>query len=227
MPTGGGAEGAGDKAKNAVMNDHIRQLAGGPNPAVGKLLHDEPVTVAQADARKVVDEVAASGKVVDLANMHVAGQSKLFDYSATELPRSAMPQLGDASTIKNFTEQLREKGIEANVEKVSPLSLHATQNEMDATKVDSITEWIEQEPTGVQQQVIAVAKDGAVLDGTHRWAATSLYALDHPGFNVSVLRANASIHQLLNIANQFDVEKGIAHQAIDAVAPAGNQIVTS
>ena len=62
-----------------------------------------------------------------------------------------------------------------------------------------------------------ISREGAILDGHHRWAAWAAEAMTSPQpVEVPVLKVDASMADLLNYGHEFDAQEGIATNAFGA-----------
>ncbi len=176
---------------------------------VGHLAAGEHVTVQPDALPLIVGACATSPNPINLENLSVAGavNSNLFDHNALDLPRVQMPVISDTADAQNFAQQLAGQGIAASWESVDPRTLEATQNELDGVKVAGMVGAMESHG-GVlgspPPPVLVVDKDGAILDGHHRWAAAATYSVSHPGYQVPIVRMDTTIDKLVPMANAYD-----------------------
>lgn len=118
----------------------------------------------------------------------------LFARCATDIPRSDMPRVpGDAEHLRTFTQLLDDRGLGHTIEHVNPTLLHATQSELDGRFVASIASDWDPDRAGM----LIVSREGAVLDGNHRWAAACVRRADDATCAVTILRVDAPIDVLL------------------------------
>ena len=181
--------------------------------------------VMRADPDQVVQltkEWANNEHPIQLMGLSVNGadNKNLFDHSALGLPRDQMPHLpADAAGINDFAKFLDERGIGYHFEEVDPRSLMATQGELNGAKVGGILSSFEAGKP-LSDTNLVVAKGGEVLDGHHRWAAASVYAMAHPGSDpkVGVIRLDTDIKSALDIGHEYADLRGLKPQAFGTKA---------
>jgi hypothetical protein len=183
--------------------------------AVGKLRRGAAATVRAEHLAALAKQMSESEEPVNLSMLHVEkyNHGNLFDKHETETPRSMMPQIPtSAENLQSFMAHLDQAGIRGHIESVSPSLLHATQNELDGRKAAGIAANYDPSKGGV----LFVDRNGAVLDGHHRWAAAVLHEAENPGYEVDILRIDADIAQLLILAEEWDQLQGIQHLGFGA-----------
>ena len=122
------------------------------------------------------------------------------------IPRDKMPQLpGDI--IPEFLASFQKAGTKVTKEKMMVGMLKATQGEINSEKVAGMAFAKEQGKYDPSKAPIIVSKDGYVLDGHHRWAAT---LLDNPSNEMNVYKVDTGIKELLKKA---DETKGVQYQS--------------
>jgi hypothetical protein len=166
----------------------------------------------------LLEDFATLARTVNLAKLHVngAGNEHCFDTHLREIPREQMPQLPEnVAGLKAFTDRLGQRGISAQLVRMDPRQLRMTQDELDAHKVASIFESIRQGGWR-EDSVILASREGAILDGHHRWAAVSSAEISGMGLQVNVLRIDMGIDDLLEVSELFSGP----HQALGAAMPA-------
>jgi hypothetical protein len=185
----------------------------------GEVLH------ADADqAVQLAQDWGKAGEPVQLMGLDVNGKGNetLFDHSALGISRADMPQLPtDAAGQKDFIDFLAKNGVTVTQDSIDPRSLMATQNELNGAKVGQMLEGYMSGKFDVGSQTIFTSKEGDVLDGHHRWAATALYSMANPGTTIGEIRANADISRLVDLGRQYAGAHGIASQSFSATAAAG------
>jgi len=196
---GGGGDGAGGGGGGSVTAAQAREA----------LLTNLDVTMAPGQVDGLMKSLAG-GKPVNLEHLQVTGKGNenMFARHATETPRSKMPQLPETvAGMRGFTDDLAARGVKVELRKgVDPRSLHATQNELDGAKVGSIYGYIR--GGGWQaDSVIIASREGAVVDGHHRWAAGSAARVAGMDFGINVLQVDMGIEELLDIAQSHSGER--------------------
>ena len=186
--------------------------------SVGTLLHK----LAQ-EAR----DAKAAGKNadhIDLCGVSVAG-TNAFCAGNLGIPRVKMPQMtstnprpgsqadglerksnGEVDASGLYKSWLEDKGYKIANGTEDAAMLHATQLEIDGTKVGGMMEhW---DPALAHP--IFVSSDNYILDGHHSWAAQAGLQYDTgKTVNVPIARVNANIFELLDTAWTFANEVGI------------------
>jgi hypothetical protein len=191
---------------------------------VGTLLHK---LAAEARAAKDKGDTAPH---IDLCGVSVAG-TNAFCAGNLGVPRLKMPQMtstnprpgsqaddlprksnGEVDASGLYKDWLASKGYrvdEGTPDK--PLTenaamLHATQREIDGSKVGGMMEHWDQKLA----HPIFVSSDNYILDGHHSWAAQAGLQYDTgKTVNVPIARVNANIFELLDTAWTFADEVGI------------------
>ena len=147
----------------------------------------------------------AGGPSVNLEHLQVtgAGNEHCFTEHATETARGDMPQLPETvEGLGDFRAALAAAGVRTRVGFADPRSLHATQNELDGAKVAKLYGFIREGGYKAESTLI-VSREGAVLDGHHRWAAASAARMAGSKFQVKVLRVDMPIAKLLPFSQPF------------------------
>ena len=112
------------------------------------------------------------------------------------LPRSKMPQFG-FGVVEDFMKWLdHEKGVASKLTVMSATDLRATQREINAKKVQRYAD----RPGPISMDPIPVSREGYILDGHHRWAATLTRSLRS---RVKVYKIDLPIRPLLKAAHEF------------------------
>lgn len=174
-------------------------------------------TMIDALAGKLKD--SEFGNISDLCEVAVEG-TNLFCSSSKGIPRSKMPQLTDKSgkdITSEWKKSLKDEGISVTDETVSAASLKASQNQLNGKKVAAIYDKIK--AGTLDNDRIFVSSDGYIVDGHHRWAAKVAYDLldaDLGDVMMPVTRVGLPIIELLDKANAFAKEHGIAQRGINA-----------
>jgi hypothetical protein len=152
------------------------------------------------------------------------------------IPRDQMPQFkgkpvagspaaklkvdasGEVDTEPVFKSMLVKKQIRTVKTTLPSDKLKATQSELVGEKVLSMVKALEVDPNnpGIKAPIY-VSRDGYVVDGHHRWAAATTYALKvgKPA-DMDVIVVDQDIKDLIPMANKFAEEIGIAAKKADA-----------
>jgi len=173
----------------------------------------------------------------DLCKVTVPGTS-LFCKDNKGVPRAKMPQLrskpvagskadalprnqwGEVEGADLFEAHLeKELGIGVESKKVRASSLKATQTDMKGTQVAQMMSDPKFKPDAEE---IWVTRDGYILDGHHRWAATVGKDLSDGtlgDLDVKVRMIDAPISEVLQIANSWTADMGLRSIAGPSTAP--------
>jgi len=188
---GGGSQGSGteddpirtgdvDVAAQAILDGKHVQLTS--KDVVSSLLGELKTRIDQASAK--------GGKPKDINLCHVTvPKTNLFCTNAVRGTRLEMPQLkadnpvpgspasrmprnssGEVDLGPGFVSHLRGRGIAVSDARVDASHLKASQRELDADKTLSIAQRMRDQQ--MDEQSIFVTRDGYIIDGHHRWAAT-------------------------------------------------------
>jgi hypothetical protein len=148
---------------------------------------------------------------VNLSNLQVRGRENrnLFTSHIREIPRSEMPQLPEtAEGIAAFLAELDRLGVKYELRPTDPRDLVATQNELDSVKVAKLYHAIHDPSGGWRPESIFFAsREGAVLDGHHRWGGASMAIAVGDHFTPNVMWIDMPIDDLLVLADRFSGEK--------------------
>lgn len=124
----------------------------------------------------------------------------------------------EVSGEEQFKDMLSDLGVEMTEKSVNADTLMATQNELVGAKVAGMMMALEKDPNheGITAPIL-VSRDGYVLDGHHRWAAmvASKMSTGKPP-KMDVVEVDMDMDELLEYANRFTEEFGIAQKAADA-----------
>lgn len=178
---------------------------------------DEVATMVDALAGKLRD--SKFGNISDLCEVSVNG-TNLFCDASKNIPRSRMPQLSDDSgkdITSKWLQKLKDQGISVREETVRASTLKATQNQLNGKKVAAIAD--KMRSGGMPDVRICVSQDGYIVDGHHRWAAKICHDLldgDLGDVQMPVTKIGMDIIKLLDDANAFAKENGIAQRGINA-----------
>lgn len=174
---------------------------GGGATAMAALYSGEKVAIEPGDVGPMMAKMAG-GPPVNLANLDVKGEPCCFQHHLRDIPRKDMPQLPtNVEGLKPFAAKLAAKGATARLEEVDPRTLRATQSELNAAKVGKLAGYMEAD--GWQKGgVLIISKEGAILDGHHRWAGACVAAMSGKDIKVTALRVDMGIDDLLAVAQE-------------------------
>jgi hypothetical protein len=183
---------------------------------------DARVSVAPDQVDELMTSMAG-GTPVNLEHLQVTGKGNenLYMVHATETPRADMPQLPETvEGMGEFRAALAAAGVSTRVGFADPRSLHATQNELDGAKVGKLYGFIKNGGYKADSTLI-VSREGAILDGHHRWAAASAARATGSSFKVKVLRVDMPISKLLPFSQPFSgARRGMADAAATEIKAA-------
>lgn len=189
-----------------------------------------------AELAKFAQEAKAKGKDapdLDLCKISVPN-TNLFCGDNVGLTRDQMPQLsgkpkagskadkmpkdakGRVDLAQAFMDDLAKRGVKTVEGEVKASSLRASQNQLIGADVAGIMGAIESGKMG--ESVLFVSKDGYVIDGHHRWAATvGLDYKDGDGedFKMKVRVIDMPIMEVLAAAVKFSDDMGIPRRSGD------------
>lgn len=201
-----------DVAEAVKLARNVRELhfipvrpVSDPHAVYSHLASGKPVKIEPSFIPHYVS-FAADAPATNLMPLRVDSEKNIFHRHLTNRSRDKMPQLPeDAKGLAEFRAHLERKGFSVREESIDPRALVATQREIDSRKVAVITKYLQEHGGRLRDEggTLIVSKEGGVVDGHHRWAATALYATMHPGTRVTILRVDADIHQVLNAAFTF------------------------
>ena len=186
-------------------------------------------------------------KDFDLCNVSVAGSNlfcgdKLITKEHPEgIPRVAMPQLSgepvkgseaeklsklqgtqnQVDAAKEFVKHLQEKGIKTTTGTIAANKLKASQSQLSGQKISAMMNDRSFQPG---KEPIFVTRDNYVVDGHHRWAAVVGRDLEDGTVNgdrISIVRIDAPISEVLQLANRFGTRFGIAKKVVKAKGKSG------
>ena len=210
---------------------HPRDRAAGPEHTAStarSLQEGKTTTVAPHALSPLLDHLAAAGTPTDISKLDVsgAGNENLFTKCNPCIPRDQMPVVpaSDHEMTQAFADDLASKGISSSFESVDPRTLTPSQSQLDGAKAGQMLAKLRdnegKDPrSGTWDSVLVVDKDGTILDGHHRWAANSAYAVDHPGHTVNIMRADTDIDSLLDHTREFDKAHGIESRSFGQHPP--------
>ena len=208
-----------------VRDDHGRFTSGGggdastsPELKALAVMHGGTATISPSEADAVMHTLATSPEPVELmGHLQVQGQPNLYGNSLMGIPRDQMPVIpADTAGISKFSSLLESHGITASLSTADPRSLQATQGQLDGRKIGQIYQAIKDGKIP-NDAYLVISREGAILDGHHRWAAWAAEAMTSPQpVEVPVLKVDASMADLLNYGHEFDAQEGIATNAFGA-----------
>jgi hypothetical protein len=220
-PPRGGQKEALKYSPDQARDEDGRWTSGGGGDPIGEareLNAGQRVTFSPGAIQSAMGPWSVSSEPIKLQNATVsgAGNASLFMKGSLGIPRGEMPQVpGDAAGVGKFEDLLRSVGAKYRTEDVDPRTLLSTQGELDGRSVAKIEQSLEKSGGILRSDGanLVVSQDGHILDGHHRWAAAAIYAINHPGERVHVVRVSEDIKTLMGQAEQFDVTQGISHSA--------------
>lgn len=178
--------------------------ANDPQAALNAISAGKKATVSRDGLRGVLERAAKGEAHPDLTNLSVEGTA--IYAGGLGYKREQMPQI-PADHRDGYLESLDRQGIAVKNERVSPLSLLPTQNEIDANKVGKM---LDKADDGKMPQAIFVSKDNYVLDGHHRWAMQTALQLDgRPKQTMPVIRVMADHKKALDTMFDYDTKHHI------------------
>lgn len=204
-----------------------------------ELDNDDQIHMLLEEVAKIAADAKAKGRDApnyDLCKVTVPGTS-LFCGENMGVPRSLMPQLrskpvagseadklpknqwGEVEGAPIFQKHLEDMGIAVKSTEVLASNLKATQTDMKGTQIALMMTDPTFDPTSEE---IWVTRDGYILDGHHRWAATVGSDLKDGKLGelkMKVKMIDASISEILPLAKTWTEEMGLKAIAGPATAP--------
>lgn len=167
-----------------------------------------------------MDYAATAEGHPDLTELHVDGTLKFGD-DGLGYARDAMPQLPEDRRGEYFA-NLESRGISVKQETVSALSLKPTQKEVSAKKSGQIYGAMKNGQFREENR-LTVSSDNFVLDGHHRWGASTAMAFHVKGVTIGIDRVDMPMRELLADATAWTQAAGIATKAmgVEALAALG------
>jgi hypothetical protein len=111
-----------------------------------------------------------------------------------KIDRKDMPQI-DNKHLDEFTDYLKEKGVDASKVKIDPKDLKASQSQFHKAKIEKMIDSIE---NGKKMKSIVVSSDDYVIDGHHNWIAHM-----NLGKEISALKIDVKREKLLDYMMDF------------------------
>lgn len=184
--------------------------------AIEQLVNTEgEVFITREQLPALMREIDARGLKVNLERVNVVDEPNLFNVHGRDIPRVDMPQLPEtAEGMKDYLNYMRGNGVFGTLERIDPRLLRATQNELISDQVAGIYKTIAKEG-GLRAEggTLYISQEGFVLDGHHRWASMSVWASEHPGVVVDVVRFNTDIDRLMELTQGY---AGVTHAGFAA-----------
>jgi hypothetical protein len=179
--------------------------------AADRIRNGKPVALSGPDAILAVEALAADTEPSDLTLLTVVGTRHFASTAHNSLTRDKMPQI-PADRLAAFRQFLTERSVRVLEIAVDPLTLRATQNELDARKVGK---FVQSARTGSLNgdAPMWISEDLRILDGHSRWAAFALLAAAEDPFTVDVIQAILPMSRLLDLARRFNELDGIESRA--------------
>lgn len=135
--------------------------------------------------------------------------------TASKLPAD---KSGEVDTEPMFKSMLEKNGIKTVQTEIPSDLLKATQTELVGSKVVGMAGALEKDPNnpGITAPIY-VSRDGYVIDGHHRWAAITSYAIKHnKPTNMKVIVLDMDSKDIIPMANKFAQDIGVASKKADS-----------
>lgn len=165
-------------------------------------------TIAHEDLRKLLLHAEKKG-TADLSKLTLEG-TPIFAGGLNK-NRSEMPQISKEAQ-PGFLASLKEQGIGVKHENVSPHTLVASQNEINAARVGQKLREFESGKKDLRP--ILVSKDNKVLDGHHRWAVGVALRVDNPATKIPVIRIGVNHTKALATMHDYAKKHGLVAKAL-------------
>tara|TARA_R110000824_G_scaffold229952_4_gene417552 strand:+ start:1634 stop:3484 length:1851 start_codon:yes stop_codon:yes gene_type:complete len=229
-PVKGGKPAAGGKPiKTGDVKEALRLLAEGKHVELESV---EQVSTLVKGLNKIVQDAEKKGDKApsyDLCKVSVAN-TNIFCAEHKDIPRLKMPQLkgqavkgskaagmkkdkgGEVDVAGAFIQKMKDDGVKVTKENVKSNTLRASQSELVGSKVAGMVASARAGNFDPEAGTIYVSKDGYIIDGHHRWAAT--IGLDAGSGRlgdrtINVVRVAMPILEVLKEANDFTRDIGI------------------
>lgn len=171
---------------------------------------------------------------LDLAQIVIPG-TPLFNVGNKGYERHEMPQLkgfplpdssaamyvqptksGKLDMSDAFLSDLTYDGILTASYRTNPLSIRATQSQLQGSKVAKCLHELENDASHKKFSMsYYISRDRFLLDGHHGWASVLAYCLIHKqGLAINVIEVDMGIHKLVKYANAFMNKHGIGAKTI-------------
>lgn len=166
------------------------------------------ILVKPSEVKEAMDEFAKREDNPDLTSMHVDG-TNLYDEDNLGIPRSKMPQV-PSDKKSAFISLMEKRGVKIQRADVDPNSLHPIQAEISATKSAQIMKRLREKGTKTDDSGrIVVSKDNYVIDGHHRWAATSMLKFENSSIKLPVIKIDMNHQELIDATLAWNAATGI------------------
>lgn len=174
----------------------------------GRTTHIDPDGVPA-----LMDELGHIERNVDLGHLQVngPGNEHCFTHHLRDIPRAQMPQVpGTTDGLGDLLDALAKRGAKGELKWMDPRELRMTQSQLDGRKVARMYEDTRKEPWP-ENNVIIVSREGAILDGHHRWASAAVAAMAGSPHPIHALQVDLPIDELLQVAGTVSIEsRGLA-----------------
>jgi ribosomal protein L21E len=182
-----------------------------------------------AELAKQAKEKGEAAPNFNLCEITIPG-TNLYCEGNAGIPREQMPQFkgtptpgspadklprdnsGEVDTEPMFRAMLKKNGIKTVETELPSDRLKATQSELVGAKVAGMTKALEKDPNHPAITApIYVSRDGYVVDGHHRWAAMTSYAMKSgKPANMRVIVIDKDINEVIPMSNKFAEDIGVA-----------------
>jgi hypothetical protein len=198
-----------DDRKRQEEYDKPRTSAGSIKDRVKALAEKgRRIIVKPSEVREVMDEFAKREDNPDLTSMHIDG-TNLYDEDNLGIPRNKMPQV-PSDKKGAFISVMEKRGVKIQRADVDPMKLHPIQAEISATKSAKIMKRLREKGTATDDAGrIVISNDNYVIDGHHRWAATSMLKFENPSIKLPVIKVDMSHRDLIEATLAWNKATGI------------------
>lgn len=163
---------------------------------------------------KIVDDLMSQIKKEDdkdwfnIAKLNISGKGNgnMFQRHVRDRPRKTMPQLPTETGPKmdQFMDYLDGKGVKYEYGTIDPRKLVASQSELNSKKVAKLYGFMRKDGW-LEGGTIIISRDGAVIDGHHRWAAAAAASIASGGkMDVTVMKIDGDIDDVLGTPENPD-----------------------
>jgi hypothetical protein len=188
----------------AAGRDAFRALQKGDSPNI------KPGQVASLMAYALAHQDSAP---LDLDHVRVAG-TRQFGQDGLHIRRDDMPQV-PAEKRDEFFKYLRDQNVTVTEKSIDPQQLQPSQDEISVQRTAAMWEAIKSGDKTVTDGIIS-SQDHYVIDGHHRWAGYTALSFDEPGTTMRTYEVGMDAKPLLDLANKWNEEVGIAHKELVA-----------
>ncbi|HCT77813.1 MAG TPA: hypothetical protein DGT23_14725 [Micromonosporaceae bacterium] len=166
-----------------------------------RLLKGEKVRADPSIMDDLMERIKESGELFNFARLNVSGKGNgnLFQRHLRDRPRETMPQLPTetGADMDQFMDFLKAKGVGFEFGTIDPRKLVASQSELSGPKVAKLYGFMREDgwkPGGT----MIISRDGAVIDGHHRWAGAAAASIARGGtMEVTVMKIDADLDDIL------------------------------